>query len=138
MIGWIVSSGDKRRYRIVSDGRFLSRPSPVVECLSRVSGKSVCCHALEHVKHVTSGLLHRFFLRAASTCLCPIFLRCSLWRQTGMRHAYGKPQGTTARVAIGQVSCSLNSIVMSWLISFGGGPIAVRIIVLKTTVRVGY
>ncbi|CAM9647833.1 unnamed protein product [Sphacelaria rigidula] len=29
--------------------------------------------------------------------------------QTGMRHAYGKPQGTTARVAIGQIIISIRS-----------------------------
>lgn len=44
-------------------------------------------------------------------CGC-FFLRRSLWRQTGMRHAYGKPQGTTARVAIGQVCCSSHSHVL--------------------------
>ncbi|CAB1105752.1 unnamed protein product [Ectocarpus sp. CCAP 1310/34] len=29
--------------------------------------------------------------------------------QTGMRHAYGKPQGTTARVSIGQIIISIRS-----------------------------
>ena len=32
--------------------------------------------------------------------------------QTGMRHAYGKPQGTTARVSIGQVR--LHALFFSW------------------------
>lgn len=37
--------------------------------------------------------------------LLPTFVLCDCFfdEQTGMRHAYGKPQGTTARVAIGQV-----------------------------------
>lgn len=39
----------------------------------------------------------------------PLPLSCFLWK-TGMRHAYGKPQGTTARVSIGQVSVSSKDV----------------------------
>ena len=55
-----------------------------------------CCHALALIGTIVV---------TAHPCIAPDTCACSL--QTGMRGAFGKPQGTVARVNIGQILLSI-------------------------------